>query len=206
LEKGEWTSLKKEMIKDSHHLERTKKKISKAQKGKHHSEETKKKMSEKNKGKFIGKKSSLWRGGMATIICEVCGKKKDNISLSHIKRGQGKFCSLRCSTISNNIHQKNHDTNIERLIENELIRRNIPYTKQIPLLGITIVDFLLPQDIVIYADGDYWHSLPKAKTKDLNQDFILTFHRYKVFRFTETEIKKSVKKCIDKIKWEGIWG
>ena len=94
---------------------------------------------------------------------------------------------------------KRADTLIERLIEDELIRRNIPYTKQVPLLGITIVDFLLPNDIVIYCDGDYWHNLPKRKSRDFNQDFMLTFHGYRVFRFTGKEIKRSARDCIAKI-------
>jgi very-short-patch-repair endonuclease len=116
-----------------------------------------------------------------------------------MKNGQGKFCSLRCATIYKNIYQKKHDTDIERLIENELIRRNIPYTKQVPLLGITLVDFLLPNDTVIYADGEFWHDKPEVIKRDANQDFILTFYGYKVYRFTDKEIKKSAKKCVDKI-------
>lgn len=63
----------------------------------------------------------------------------------------------------------------------------------------TKVDFLLSNDTIIYCDGDYWHNRPEVKKRDTNQNFILTFNSYKIYRFTETEIKKSAKKCIDKI-------
>lgn len=84
-------------------------------------------------------------------------------------------------------------------MEDELIRRNIPYTKQVPLLGIALVDFLLPHDIVIQCDGDYWHSRVINKGKDIAQDTVLYFKGYKIFRFKGSEIKKSAKKCIDKV-------
>lgn len=200
-----------------HHTEESRKKISKNHAdfkgekspsyGKHPSAETRKKMSEIKKGKpnpnagNRGKKGAdhyHWKGGLVKINCEVCGKEKE-VKPSHIKKGWGKVCSATCRGIITVRNMKKKDTSIERAIENELISRNIPYTKQVPLLGITLVDFLLLHDVVIYADGDYWHSLSKTKKRDVNQDFILTFHGYRVFRFTETAINKSVKKCIDKV-------
>lgn len=94
---------------------------------------------------------------------------------------------------------KRKDTSIEIAIERELIKQHIPYMKQVPLEGITVVDFLLPNRIVIYCDGNYWHNKLNIKNRDLNQDFILTFKGYKVFRFWEKDIKKSAKRCIKKI-------
>ena len=146
-----------------------------------------------------GKNNYRWKGGKIERICQIC-KKKFYVDKAVIKRGRGKFCSRKCLGVWIVLHMKKKNTSIERLLEDELIHRDIPYTKQVPLLGITIVDFLLPKDIVIYCDGNYWHNLPGRKTKDVNQNFILTFYGYKVFRFTETEIKKSAKKCIDKIE------
>lgn len=85
------------------------------------------------------------------------------------------------------------------MLEQELIKRNIPYLKQAPVEGIALVDFLLPNRIIIQADGDYWHSRKINKGKDIAQDTVLYFKGYKVFRFSETEINKSVKKCINKV-------
>lgn len=211
-----------------HHSEESKKKMSEAHKGnkngignksktgqhpssmmkgKYHSEETKRKISETLKGKkknfplsypFREKKR-------IEIFCKVCGKKKYVIK-SAIKNGRGKFCSKKCLGIWTIKHKKNKDTYIEIAIENELKSRNIPYLKQVPLKGIAIVDFLLSDRIIMQCDGSYWHSLPKVKARDINQDFILGFNNYKIFRFTEAEINKSVSKCIDKIQKEMLKG
>lgn len=177
----------------------TKRKMSIVKKGKHHSEETKKKLSKIGKIK-VGEKNNNWKGGKVKIFCKTCGKEK-YVFPSQNKNGYGKFCSIRCNSIWTIKYLiKNKDTDIERLIEDELIKRDIPYTKQIPLLGITIVDFLLPYDAVIYCDGSYWHSLKGRKESDMNQDYVLGFYGYKVFRFTDKEINKSAKKCIDKLE------
>ena len=88
---------------------------------------------------------------------------------------------------------------IEKEFEKELLRLHIPYQKQFPIRTIAIVDFLLPDKIIVQCDGDYWHSLPQRKNKDINQDIILNFLGYKVYRFTETQINKSVKNCIKNI-------
>lgn len=165
--------------------------------GRHHSEETKMKMRGRKVSEEAKRKMSLAKQiPKVKINCKICGKEKYVDSLQ-IKKGKGIFCSHKCSTIHKNIYSKRQNTDIERLMENELIERGISYTKQVPLLGITIVDFLLLHDIIIYCDGDYWHSLLKAKIKDAKQDFMLTFYGYKVFRFTGLEIKKNARKCVD---------
>ncbi len=70
---------------------------------------------------------------------------------------------------------KKKDTSIEIAIEQELKKQNIPYMKQAPIEGIALVDFLLPNKIIIQCDGNYWHNLPANKNRDINQDFILNF-------------------------------
>ena len=145
-----------------------------------------------------GKNSPNWKGGKIKIICKNCGKEKEVYPFT-IKNKNGKFCSSRCSAIWQRKHQKNKDTSIEIAIKQELIKNKIPYMKQVPIEGIALVDFLLPNKIIIQCDGDYWHSRKINKGKDIAQDTILIFKGYKVFRFWEHEIKKSVKKCIRRI-------
>ena len=181
------------------HTEETKRKISIAHKGRQHSEKSRKNMSNAHKGKQVGQNNPSWKGGKVKIICGICGKEKF-LFPSSIKNGEGKFCSYRCSTIWNMKHIKKHDTDIEIAVEKELIKRCIPYMKQVPVLGIALVDFLLPNRIVIQCDGSYWHNRPNVKERDANQDFILTFNNYKVYRFSDKEINKSAKKCIEKIR------
>ncbi len=93
------------------------------------------------------------------------------------------------------------DTSIELKMENKLKRNNIYYQKHVPLCDITVVDFYLPEyKLVIYADGDYWHSLPLVKNRDKKQNIILKQNGYQVLRFQEYEINKSVDDCIRRIK------
>lgn len=179
----------------------TKKKLSESMRGnknplygKHHSEESKRKMS-LARGKYVEEIHPCWKGGKAKIPCKVCGYVVQVLA----RNGRAKFCSGNMDCKASEMLMKKKDTDIERLIENELIRRNIPYTKQVPLLGITIADFLLSKDTVIYADGDYWHNLPIYKKRDSNQAFILTFYGYRVLRFWGKEITGSAKKCIDRV-------
>lgn len=140
-----------------------------------------------------------WKGGKIKIVCFTCGKEKLIPPSARNRGNRGCFCSSRCFGIWNNKQMPTKDTSIEIAIEQELIKQKIPYLKQCPIEGIALVDFLLPNKIIIQADGDYWHSFQKAKDKDINQDFLLGFKGYKVFRFTETQINKSVKRCINKV-------
>ena len=146
-------------------------------------------------------KCSRWRGGGIKRICKVCGK-NFIIAKCRVKNGGGIVCSHKCLGIWSCLHQKNKNTGIEIKLENELQKRNIKYLKQISFpIARTVVDFLIPSiNVVIYADGDYWHGLLGRKEKDKQQDFMLIFHGYKVYRFREKEINKSVSKCVDMIR------
>ena len=151
-------------------------------KGKPHSEEHKRKLSEAKRGK----KNPNW--GKKT---HNFGKPRSKETRQKIREGQIAYRGLG--------KIKNKDTSIELKIEQELKNQNIPYMKQVPIEKIALVDFLLPGKIIIQADGDYWHNLTKVKKRDMNQDFLLGFKGYRIFRFSETEINKSARKCILKI-------
>lgn len=131
------------------------------------------------------------------LKCKLCGK------IYFRKRSQinrTKFCSLSCKSIYTKKYLiPNRDTLIERLVESYLKNNGIPFLKQAPVEGIALVDFLLSDKIIVQCDGDYWHSSRKVKIKDSNQDLILGFKGYKVYRFSETEIKKTGGSCIEKI-------
>lgn len=138
-----------------------------------------------------------WVDTKITKKCEVCGR--DFLTKpSRFKRGWGRFCSVKCMRVWFN--KSKARTKIEKIIEKELLSQHLIFSSQYPLLTITIPDFYIPErSIAIYCDGDYWHSLPNAKKRDNTQDLILGLHGYKVFRFSETEINKSPKRCVDKI-------
>lgn len=207
--------------------EETKRKISKSLKGhpptfcKPHSEETKRKLSMKLKGRRLskgnlGKKlSKEWIKNISQGHKGIGHTEETKRKLSKIvhryfqthpahkgmlgkKQTEEAKIKMRKARLLQKFKTK--ETNIERKIEQELQKRNLYYQKHIPLCNVTIVDFYLPQTrTVIYCDGDYWHSLEGRKDKDINQDVILTFNGFNVYRFTESQINKSPKRCINKI-------
>lgn len=181
-----------EVNKGKHLSEEAKQKLSKIQKGKKFSEMTKKKMSESHKGKLFTKKHK--RNLSKSHKGRIPGMKNKH----HSDKSKQKIREARILYMSDG-KQKLKNTSIELIIEQELINRHIPYLKQSPIKGIALVDFLLPNKIIVQADGDYWHSREKNKGKDIAQDIVLGFKGYKVYRFTETEINKSARKCINKV-------
>lgn len=159
------------------------------------SEETKNKISKKLKGEKRPKFSNEW---------------KEKLSNSHKGKqtwSKGKKFSeeYRKKLSEAHINSKKFifkDTSIELKVEEELKKRNINYQKQVPLCKIARVDFYLPEyRIVIQCDGDYWHNLPDHKKRDEQQDKVLLFNGFNVYRFWEYEINKSVKECINRINF-----
>jgi len=91
------------------------------------------------------------------------------------------------------------ETKIERLIENQLLFREILYVKQYPY-KLGVADFWLPEDnIIIHCDGDYWHSKPKTIERDKKQDEYLESEGVVVYRFSGYEIKNNAKNCVKKV-------
>ena len=153
------------------------------------------------KKKPEGTKYKTARIPSVKTICRVCGNeflaRPDAIRTS--KTGLI-TCSRRCQGIRAAKLTPKKRTSIEIAIEKELIRRGEEFIEQHPLCGITLVDFYLPRkNIVIYCDGNYWHSTQKRKETDRNQNITLERNGYKVFRFTETEIKQSPLSCVERI-------
>jgi very-short-patch-repair endonuclease/predicted DNA-binding protein YlxM (UPF0122 family) len=96
---------------------------------------------------------------------------------------------------------KRQDTAIERKIGKGLKESQIYYQKHVPLCNITVADFYLPKySLAIYADGDYWHNLPLVKNRDEKQNIILKQNGYRVLRFREYEINKSIDDCVRRIR------
>lgn len=170
------------MIKGSYHKTKSRRKMSESHKGKPRSEKIKKKISVKLKGKKLPEETK--RKIRKTCQGEEFKTKMRNIAIQYLLSGKA----------------KKRNTGIEEKIEKELQRRNLYYQKQTPLCNITVADFYLPEiRTVIYCDGKYWHSLEKVKRRDINQDLILMFHGFNVYRFSEDQINKSARRCINKV-------
>jgi very-short-patch-repair endonuclease len=95
---------------------------------------------------------------------------------------------------------KKSDTSIERELAASLEKFGINYMKQVPAANVSVADLSIKNtNILIYADGIYWHRRPEAIKKDIAQMKILTAAGYIVFRFWEDEIHRDSDGCILKI-------
>jgi len=92
------------------------------------------------------------------------------------------------------LHSK-EPTNIEIKVYKELKKRGFLFEKQKIINGKFIVDAYIPKlNLVIEADGDYWHSLLKAKERDKRKNDYLQEHGFNLLRLTETEINNDLFK------------
>jgi len=128
-----------------------------------------------------------------TLTCPICGE-QFYVYPSHLNDvHRGVVCSKRCATILGNMNRLTHDTDIELILEEWLKKNNVQYEKQVPIDGITIVDFLIEPNTCLYADGDYWHSLEHVKKRDVEIDSKLENQGYSVIRLWGSEIKSGVR-------------
>ena len=93
-------------------------------------------------------------------------------------------------------------SSLEIKFRDELEKRNIFFIPQYEWSN-GFMDFFIPPNIAVFVDGSYWHNSSSQKDKDTKQNIILNNMGYKIFRFWEKDIEKSVSKCVDKIiVWE----
>lgn len=90
-------------------------------------------------------------------------------------------------------------TNIENQFRYALLRKGLNFIEQASI-GPWSIDFYLPEhEIIIEADGEFWHNTIKAKMKDRRKDAWLKSKGYQVFHFTGTEIVENPNFCVEKI-------
>lgn len=148
------------------------------------------------KRRTFGPSHPLWT--RTQMPCEFCGKM---MWVKTAKADEFRFCSRRChgAYIAQKMAMLKGPTSIEKMLMDELDKREISYRAQHPI-SHWLIDITLPQHrIAIEADGDYWHNSKEQQTKDANKDRWLRAHKWTIFRFSGTEIRKSPAACIDKI-------
>jgi very-short-patch-repair endonuclease len=97
-----------------------------------------------------------------------------------------------------NIVLHNTPTSIEVKVYDELKRRGFLFETQKVIKGKFRVDAYIPGlNLVVEADGDYWHSLPKNIRRDKAKDAYLGKCGFGLLRLSETEIKSG--KFTDKL-------
>ena len=104
------------------------------------------------------------------------------------------FTNIRCF-----VRPSSNLTNLERIMRQELERRNLEFIQFYPVRSGFILDFAFPeQKLEIECDGEKWH-LPGNK-KDRFRDWILKRTGWKVLRFREADIINDISKCVDNIE------
>ena len=123
-----------------------------------HSEETKRKMSKNNARYWLGKKRSP----------ETLRK----LAQVRLKQSRSK-----------------EPTSIEKKLYQELKDQGLLFEQQKLINSKFVVDAYIPSlNLIIEADGDYWHSLESVMRKDKSQNAYLTKCGFNLLRLTGTEI------------------
>lgn len=91
-------------------------------------------------------------------------------------------------------------TSIEKKLYDELKSRGLLFEKQKLINGKFLVDAYIPSlNLIIEADGDYWHNLDKVKKRDKAKNAYLKKCDFNLLRLWETEINDdSFKEKLDK--------
>jgi len=131
-----------------------------------------------------------------TVICKECGK-VCSVPPSRIKQGM-KFCSQSCRSIYTIAHGQGKRTSIELILYAELDHFGIKYLPQHSIREAhTVPDAYIPTTrTVLYADGDYWHRLPKTAERDTRQNLKLAELGYTVHRFWEKDLRTKAREII----------
>ena len=134
------------------------------------------------------------------FTCLNCKKQFSRIKWQ-VTQSKGRYCSLDCWRYSNELQEqgargivkqshKKGGTNLEKIVYDYLILKGIVFEKQKIIGKKLVVDAYIPSlNLVIEADGRYWHSFPKSKARDIRKNTKLQELGYKVLRLPEEYIK-----------------
>jgi len=143
-----------------------------------------------------GEKNSNWKGGKSK--CIVCDKLLSGYNerwcMKHRPKAKGNPASperwkeLQMKGLLKQQNSK-EPTSIEKKVYNELKTRGLLFETQKLINGKFIVDAYIPSlNLIIEADGDYWHSLDRVVKKDKAENAYLTKCGYNLLRLSEHEI------------------
>ena len=110
---------------------------------------------------------------------------------------------------------KKKDTSIELLLRRALFKRGVRYRKNDKSILGTPDIAIKKYKLLIFCDGDFWHGkeyhgvkthewfwnekIKRNRERDLEYTIRLRDEGWTVLRFWESEIKKDVEKCVDKV-------
>lgn len=128
-------------------------------------------------------------------VCEICNA---SFYVYPCRENTAKYCSKSCLGVAGNLSQgSGNRSSIEFVMEHLLDKLGIEYEYQVPIkVGeyTTIVDFMVQPNIVLYCDGDYWHSLSEVRRRDSYFNKGLGNLGYTIFRFSEYDLNHNLHK------------
>ena len=144
------------------------------------------------------------------LTCKLCGKEFEVVPVLAATR---KYCSKKCQLIDQFRNQQ-RPSKLELQFRDALDKADIPYEFQASVPeSLTIIDFLLPNRLAVYTDGDYYHAhpdkYPKAKrnkmqgetqARDARLSAELRAAGYTVLRFWGSDIRADLPACIATVK------
>lgn len=138
----------------------------------------------------VGPNAHNYKGNLVDCTCLFCGSSFQNPE-AWVKRGGGKFCSASCRSRHTVEKQGGMVSSIEIAVKEVLESLGESYHHQYRI-GKFLVDFYLPdRNLVIEADGDYWHSLEKNKKNDIKKDQYMQEAKINLVRLKESDIRSS---------------
>jgi G:T-mismatch repair DNA endonuclease (very short patch repair protein) len=97
--------------------------------------------------------------------------------------------------------QPKRDTSIEIALQDALRALGLEFLSHASVCGICIPDIVFPEHkVAVFADGDYWHSLPAAVKRDKAQNSALPRQGWLPIRVRESSIKRNVAGCATEIQ------
>lgn len=111
--------------------------------------------------------------------------------------------------LTNNPIYKN--TSIELAVQEGLRNKGLKFRTHKKVINLTVPDILIGKNILVYADGCYWHGCLTCNIKNADKNNVNKNHDkfvnkqlekagYKVLRFWEHEINSDLQGCISKIE------
>lgn len=108
------------------------------------------------------------------------------------RKGKGMFCSRYCY-----VHY-NGESSIEAIMRKALEEQKINFQQEVKF-GKYHADFFLPERKIVIECDSYWHESEFVRKRDERKDIFLKKLGYQIFRFSETQIKKSALKCLENL-------
>ena len=130
------------------------------------------------------------------VTCQQCGK-ECHVPPSRVRQGM-RFCSHSCRSIHTVLRMPTTETTIELILYRTLEALGVFFLRQHPLVEAhTIPDAYVPEGkVALYADGDYWHALPKVSARDKRQSERLKELGHVVIRLSESDLRHDAMNLI----------